>query len=210
MEEFRKTVKDIMSKEHISQSKLARMIGVEHRAYFNQMYHGSRPFNDNYQSKIKSLFPKYFSNSPEIKVLNKIDNNWVSIKYRPDVYLSAGYGVEVLSDSCETVMIDRRLLVSRKGLPINPNHCEILTVYGDSMLPEYQHGDRVILDKSVTEFMDGQTFAFIIDNQCYIKTINILPDKIKCIPLNKEYDAFYLDRNTNYRVLGLIVPRVRF
>lgn len=35
-------------------------------------------------------------------------------------------------------------------------------------------------------------------------------DKIKCITLNKEYDTFYLDGNTLFKVLLLIIPRIRF
>lgn len=212
MEKFRKVVAEILSEEHLSQSKMAKMVGIEHRAYFNQMLHGQRPFNDEYQSRIKSKFPKYFSEPPEIKLLNKLDNNdnLVAIKFRPDVYLSAGYGAIVSDEQFETVHIDKKLLISKKGLTINPKYCEVLTVSGDSMLPDYHHGDRVVLDKSITEFIDGQVFAFIVDGQCYIKTINILPNKIKCIPLNKEYDTFYLDRSTSYKVLGLIVPRLRF
>lgn len=213
MKRFREKVNMILAEKRISQSKMAEMIDVKHRAYFNQMLHGQRPFNEHYQSKIKELFPEYFFETPEYNLLDKIDNNsidLVAIKYRPDVYLSAGYGAVTTNEQFETVHIDKKLLVSKKGLSINPKYCEVLTVSGDSMMPDYHHGDRVVLDKSITEFIDGQTFAFIIDNQCYIKTINILPDKIKCIPLNKEYDAFYIDRNTNYKVLGLIVPRVRF
>lgn len=211
MEKFREKVTEILSSEDISQAKMARMIGVEHRAYFNQMLHGQRSFNNMYQNKIKELFPKYFE-TPEFELLDKMDSNTdlVAIKYRPDVYLSAGYGAIATNEQYETVHIDRKLLVSKKGLSINPKYCEVLTVSGDSMMPEYHHGDRVVLDKSVTDFIDGQVFAFLLDNQCYIKIINLLPDKIKCIPLNKEYDTFYLDRNSNYRVLGLIVPRIRF
>ena len=137
-------------------------------------------------------------------------NEIVTVTYRPDVYLSAGYGVEVYDESnTESIYIDKRFFLTDKGLPINPANCEIVTISGNSMFPEYQHGDKVIIDKSDVEFSDGQIYAFRYKGQCYIKEINLLGNKVKCISINKEYDSFYIEENEDFRVLGRIIPRVR-
>ena len=137
------------------------------------------------------------------------NENQVSIIYRPNVYLSAGYGIETLQETKENILLDARLLVTEKGNKINPRNCEIVAISGNSMSPEYQHGDKIIIDKSDIELIDGHIFAFRYKNQCFVKEINVLPDKIKCISLNKEYDPFYIDLNEDFKVLGRIIPRIR-
>ena len=77
------------------------------------------------------------------------------------------------------------------------------------MSPEYRHGDRVIIDKGDTELADGHIFAFRYKGQCYVKEINLLGNKIKCISINKEYDPFYIDENEDFQVFGRIIPRIR-
>ena len=158
---------------------------------------------------------KYFGvNYTEIHLLNsqeinKLNADTVQITYRPDVFLSAGYGVEVLDETKETMTLDARLLTTERGYRINPQHCEIVSVSGNSMAPEYRHGDKVIIDRGDTELVDGHIFAFRYNGQCYVKEINLLGDKIKCISLNKEYDPFYINKGEQFTVLGRIIPRIR-
>lgn len=137
-------------------------------------------------------------------------DNVVSITYRPESYLSAGYGA--LNDSeepAETLSIDSKLLISDRGIKINPANCEIVNVSGNSMSPEYRHGDRVIVDKSINEFMDGYIFAFVYGDECFMKEINVIGKRIKCISLNPAYDPFYIEPGEYVKVIGRIVPRVR-
>ena len=137
------------------------------------------------------------------------ENITVLIPYRPDVYLSAGYGVEVYSESAEFMTLDIRLFTTDRGNKINPDSCEIVRISGNSMEPEYRHGDRVIIDRNDKELLDGHIFAFRYNGQCYVKEINLLGDKIKCISLNKEYDPFYIKYGEEFSVLGRILPRIR-
>ena len=143
------------------------------------------------------------------KKVNNDNQDTVQITYRPDVFLSAGYGVEVLDEAKETMTLDARLLTTERGCRINPQHCEIVSVSGNSMAPEYRHGDKVIIDRGDTELVDGHIFAFRYNGQCYVKEINLLGDKIKCISLNKEYDPFYIKQGEPFTVLGRIIPRIR-
>lgn len=133
----------------------------------------------------------------------------VEIEYFPDVYLSAGYGVEVLDEYSETVVIDERFLMSERGMCVNPKYCKMVCVSGNSMFPEYHHGDRVIIDESDTNLTDGQIYAFRYDGQCYVKEINRAGNKIKCISVNKEYEPFYIERDVDFKVFGRILPRIR-
>lgn len=133
----------------------------------------------------------------------------VKLVYRPNVSLSAGYGVEVYNEAAETFAIDARLLMTERGSKINPKYCEIVSVAGNSMYPEYREGDRVIINRADTTITDGQIYAIRYRGQCFVKEINLLPNKIKCISLNKEYDPFYIDESEDFAVIGRILPRIR-
>lgn len=137
------------------------------------------------------------------------EENTLTLTYYPDVYLSAGYGVEIYDEVPEKMTLDARLFVTERGNKINPANCEIVKVSGNSMYPEYRHGDRVIIDRSDIELMDGQIYAFRYKKQCYVKEINLLGNRIKCISLNKEYDPFYIEMDEDFIVLGRILPRIR-
>jgi phage repressor protein C with HTH and peptisase S24 domain len=136
-------------------------------------------------------------------------NNIVNVTYRPDVSLSAGYGITVYEEKAETMLLDARLFVSEKGNKIDPQYCEVVKISGNSMFPEYKDGDRVVIDKNCTELIDGHIFAFRYNNQCFVKEINLLGKRIKCISLNKEYDPFYIEEGEPFTVFGRILPRIR-
>ena len=144
-----------------------------------------------------------------IEEKHQVNDKLIEIEYFPDVYLSAGYGVEVLDEYSETVVIDERFLMSERGMCVNPKYCKMVCVSGNSMFPEYHHGDRVIMDESDTNLTDGQIYAFRYDGQCYVKEINRAGNKIKCISVNKEYEPFYIERDVDFKVFGRILPRIR-
>ena len=157
-------------------------------------------------SEINSRLEKIKKN---LGISDGYNANLIKIPYRPEVYLSAGYGVEVQNEAAQFMTIDSRLLTTEKGTKINPEYCEIVSISGNSMYPEYRHGDRVIIDRGDTELADGHIFAFRYKGQCYVKEINLLGNKIKCISLNKEYDPFYIEESEDFMVLGRILPRIR-
>ena len=138
------------------------------------------------------------------------DKETVQILYGPDVHFSAGYGIEVLNEqSKEYITLDEKLFRTDRGTKIDPKNCELLTVSGNSMSPKWEDGDRFILDKSVNEFIDGQTFAFKLNGECYIKEICLLGKRAKAIPINKEYDEFYIEPEDELVIFGRVVPRIR-
>ena len=194
-----------LTNTQVAQVDLCKILGIKSAAMSNRASRNGT-FKTEEIDKLNSYYGvNLYTNNTQ---LSKSDD-CIPVTYRPDVYLSAGYGIEVLDESKETMLIDKRLLVTDRGNRINPNNCEIVRISGNSMSPEYRHGDRVIIDKGDTELVDGHIFAFRYKNACYVKEINLLGDKIKCISLNKEYDPFYIESSDEFRVLGRIIPRVR-
>lgn len=188
----------------ISQSDIARALNLT-RQEVNRRVKRGMELKVGDVEKIENYF--------KISIQNKAEpgeqENAVGVIYRPDVYLSAGYGYEVQNEEKKIILLDSSLFVTDRGIKINPNNCEIVNVSGNSMSPDYKHGDRVIIDKSVTQFIDGHIFAFKYNGECYIKEINVIGRRIKCIPINKEYDSFIIEPDEEVIIFGRILPRIR-
>lgn len=203
------------SKVKISQADIATALGTTRSNISLRIKNNSEA---NYQEikKIEEFFD-IMLNDPmtqnarhaENQQEQKRGNNIINIEYFPDVYLSAGYGVEVFDEYSEVIGIDKRFLMSERGMRINPKNCKMVRVSGNSMFPEYHHGDRVIIDESDINLTDGQIYAFRYDGQCYVKEINRAGNKIKCISVNKEYEPFFIERDVDFKVFGRILPRIR-
>lgn len=183
-----------------TQSKLAEALGIS-QAIVAKYELGERNIPDAISEKLRQLVSGHNNKS-------EATSRHINIPYRPEAYLSSSYNGTHDKKASSHVCFDVTLLTN-KQITINPSKCEILSISGDSLLPEYREGDKIILDRSYNQFIDGYLFVFIYNNQCYVRKIELAGDKIKCIPLNKKQDTFYLDQNLNYTVLGLIVPRIR-
>ena len=190
-----------LTKQTIRQADLVKATGIT-RATMSYREKNNSSFTLDDIKNIEQYFNISFSGEENT-------SNCVTVKYRPNVYLSAGYGVEVYDEQAETICLDKSFFMTDRGIRINPNNCEVVTVSGNSMAPEYKHGDRVILDKSVTTFSDGYIFAFRYNGECFMKEINVIGKRIKCIPINKEYEPFFIEPEEDVTILGRIIPRIR-
>ena len=192
-----------LTNRKIKQADLVRATGA---ARATMSYRESRdsifPYED--VLKIEQYFNVALSNDSPCST-----SEGVNVIYRPNVYLSAGYGIEVYNEKPETILLDKKLFVTDRGIKINPANCEIVTVSGNSMSPEYKHGDRVIIDHSVTTFTDGHIFAFRYNGECFMKEVCVIGKRIKCIPLNKEYEPFFIEPEEEVTIFGRILPRIR-
>lgn len=194
-------IKSLRKKYKLSQSQFAELLGIS-QSLFAKLEAGERTISPKIQEAINSLDLK--TNTSKSAPKSKV----VAIKYCPDIALPTN--CNLFQKSTDFVYLDEKLLCSDKNININPNKCFILSMIGDSLSPVYNDGDKIILDTSHKSFKSDYTFAFKINGQCYLRKINILPDKIKCISPNNEQDTFYLTDTNNVEVLGLIIPRIRF
>lgn len=192
-----------LTKREIRQADLVRATGI---ARATMSYRESKDSTFPYED-IKAI-EQYFNVSLTGDSSGS-GSEGVSVTYRPNVYLSAGYGIEVYDEAAETILLDKKLFVTDRGIKINPANCEVVTVSGNSMSPEYKHGDRVIIDHSVTTFSDGHIFAFRYNGECFMKEVCVIGKRIKCIPLNKEYEPFFIEPEEEVTIFGRILPRIR-
>lgn len=195
-----------LTKRKISYEEIAPILGLGSKQAVQNRITRNQELKE---WEILALDENFLHKSANFLNKNQQNDNIAIIAYYPDVYLSAGYGVEVVDERSETVVIDSQFLMSERGLSIKPKNCKMVRISGNSMFPEYHHGDRVIIDESDKNLTDGQIYAFRYDGQCYVKEINRAGNKIKCISVNKDYEPFFIERDIDFQVFGRILPRIR-
>lgn len=118
--------------------------------------------------------------------------------------VAAGYEHIALEDwSGETVEIPNTFLRGR-----NKDEFFVLKVKGDSMYPQYQDGDFVLILKQTTLNRSGDIGTIVYDGECAtLKKIEFVPgeDWLEMIPLNPEYKPKRIEGPDleNCKILGI-------
>lgn len=183
----------------LSQINMAKVLGLS-QSMVNKYESSSREVSKNTIIKLRSYVQ-------ELKSQSEHDSKPINMDYYPNIYLSSSFNKSLLNNPSSHVQIDSVFIDRRDNLEINLNSCVIVSVNGNSLSPEYEHGDKVILDTSFTRLIDGYIYVFLYNDECYVRQIYKTPNKIKCVALNDKFDTFYL--NGDYEICGLIVPRIR-
>ncbi|MBQ2968712.1 MAG: helix-turn-helix domain-containing protein [Clostridia bacterium] len=118
--------------------------------------------------------------------------------------IAAGYDMIAVEDwSGETIEIPRYYL---KGRPMEDYF--VLRVHGDSMYPQYQDGDIVLILKQTTLNRSGEIGAVIYeDDTATLKKVEYVPgeDWMEMIPLNPEFKPKRIEGEAleHCRILGI-------
>lgn len=119
--------------------------------------------------------------------------------------LSAGCGSLEVDDSYDRKYAFRSDFLYRKG---NPDNMILMRVAGDSMSPEIENNDVVLLDQSKKEIVIGTLYAVGFEDAIYLKRIDKLPGKIVLKSTNKDYPPVELDINGDCEDLFRVIGRV--
>ena len=130
------------------------------------------------------------------------DKCTLSILYAPHEALNGLY-LNNNKLNTERVVIDKRLLPDSVH-----SKCKIVTIDDNSCYPEFNIGDKVIIDPTDNTLANNKIQVIRVNDVTYIGRIQFSPDKIKCVPLNEKYDSFYINKDTS--VIATIIPRIRF
>ena len=181
--------KAIRLKLRLSQSDLARTLQMS-QAIIAKIETGDRKVS---KATVRAL--KELTSSSEGKPT-------FSILYAPNELLNNLY-LNVHSINTERIVIDERLL------PNEVHHnCKVVTLDDNSCSPMFEVGDKVILDPTIKSLAHDKIQVIRVNDVTYIGRILILPDKVKCVPINEKYESFYINKDTS--VIGNLIPRVRF
>lgn len=129
----------------------------------------------------------------------------IPIKY--EVSASCGNGVDVYDEESQDMFsLPNNFLQYFKA---DVKASEIIFAEGDSMSPEIEAGDMLLIDKSKTNIIDGLIYIFNYDGQPMCKRLQKLGDKIKAISINTNYEPFIIDKSLHFKIIGRVVGLFR-
>lgn len=206
----------------LSQSQLAKQVGVSRASYFNWEADKTRPNQKNLDllAELLEVTPTYFESEYEIVdlylqltppnqqvVLNytqkTLDDQLQQEKtaqpiqlfeYRVYEKLSAGTGYPAMDDrNYETVYFDEEI-----------DYDIASWIYGDSMEPKYLNGSVALIKDTGFDY-DGAIYAVVWDGQTYLKKVYREPEGLRLVSLNKKYADKLAPYDEEPRVVGKIV-----
>lgn len=185
-----------LTKRNITQSEIATALGLNRSTVSIRTKRGSIITFEEIE-KIE----KYFATN-----LKGNDTEILKIPYKTRVFIDVDYKNGTKAENF--YIFDKKMFNSL--IEKSQNALEIVNIAGNSTSPYLPKQSKTILDKSVKNFVDGQIFAFRYEGINYIREINLLKNQAKCIPLNKNYEDFYIDLSENYEIFGQILCNFRF
>lgn len=137
--------------------------------------------------------------------------NIVTIKYYQDIRVSAGYGVE--NSELKVVPLDVTKDFLRSFFQLtNFNNLEIITVYGDSMLPFFHNGETILIQRT-HEIRNNQIIIIRVENDVYVKRYIKEPfgDTIRLISENKDYPDINIAKEqfNDVQIIGVVCGSFR-
>lgn len=119
--------------------------------------------------------------------------------------ISAGGGSFETSGRVERHYAFRKDFLERKG---RPSKMVLMRVDGDSMFPEIQHGDAVLIDESQTAPSPGGTYAVSVESMIYLKVVDAEPGRIILTSHNPAYGPITVDTRGQLEDTVRIIGRV--
>ncbi|MGX5378205.1 helix-turn-helix domain-containing protein [Ligilactobacillus sp. LYQ135] len=189
----------------LSQTDAAKGIGIS-RQLLNQYEHGKVFPRRNNLQKISDFY-----NVPISELLSESNSK----KELPDnaVPLATWIKVPVLGEiACGQPLLAEQNIETYQSIPANMLSKNLTGVFGlychgDSMSPNIEDGDLVIIHKqSFVE--DGEVAAILINDEATLKRIKHVGSQILLMPDNSDYDPIILNQQDDNRILGKVILKI--
>ena len=192
-------IKKLRDEKGISQEELAELIGVT-KSTISQWEQGKKQPRKKFEIKLENLFTNQNKSSSLIES-DKIDNYIFKIPYYENIKASAGGGT--INEYSEYKLIQ----INHLPKNTNKNNLFCITVTGDSMEPVLKHGSIVIVDKNITDIIDGNMYVFRQDDFLRVKKFSYEKHKIKISSYNSNYSTEYysVDEIQSLQILGKVI-----
>lgn len=209
MKTMRDRIKQARLAKDMTQAELADAVGVSPQSV--QQWETSTEPRKNRVMKIAEilgvdanwlLFGRPESeNRKDVVKIELEDGSNVQERYKVeilDIEASAGSGVMVLDDFIETITAIEYSAEEAKRLfgGRTADTVKMITVKGDSMSGTFEPRDQIFVDITVNHFDGDGIYVFILDNQLYIKRLQMQYKKLAVISDNPRYETWYLEDNS--------------
>ena len=185
----------------LSQEELARIIGVDQKT----ISHWENGINEPQLNKLRIFCDNfkvpmsYFTGE-----ISKQIADVMYIDYYSDIFASCGPGGLVASENKETLAIPTELLPTK--LKRDKNYT-IIKTRGDSMAPEIQDGDLLLIEHYTGEqIIDNSVYLFMYENEIFVKRLSKNINEMIITSDNKNYRQIVLQNEEleNFHIIGKV------
>lgn len=178
-----KTASDIAKTAGLTPSTLTRPLNhpVKHRLSVPTL------------AKLKDTFPLFpgFADTPDLPVIRN-DLDYVPITVMPSFAGMGGGGTG--DDDPQMAQLPRRLIEDE--LRGKPHDFMLIDVRGDSMEPDFQHGDQILIDRRDRNPRQPGAFALWDGDGYVVKLVERIPQRsgwYKVFSANTRYTSYEID-----------------
>jgi len=116
----------------------------------------------------------------------------------------AGAGSLELADTIVGELPFDRSWLGKKG---NSGHMVAMEVTGDSMFPELEPGDTILVDQSQNQVADNSLYVVAVADTIQVKRVQLLPGLVVLFSTNQRYPPITLqgDEIETLRVIGRVL-----
>lgn len=183
-----------LSEQGVSQAAFARQIEVSPQTLSAWMSGRNRPGVDEAIRICEALHvsPSWLltgtENSPQQSLGS---DDFVCIPLL-DVQASCGNGSVVSGVClCDLIRVNRPWIARHCGV-VNQRALNLITIFGDSMMPTLRDGDIVVVDTSAKVISTDAMYAFNLDDDLFVKRIQRVGRGLRVISDNAIYPAYTL------------------
>ncbi len=185
----------------LSQDELASIIGVDQKT----ISHWENGINEPQLNKLRIFCDNfkvpmsYFTGEEVI-----FNENIIKIDFYHDVYASCGTGGLIASENKETLAVPISLIPTKLK---NNKKYSLIKTRGNSMSPEIQDGDLVLIEHYDGEqIIDNQIYLFRYENEIFVKRLSKNINEIIITSDNKDYPQIILKKEeiNNLFIIGKV------
>ena len=188
-------------------SELADILGVNRSSITQARKKGTVPANWLLELfRNRGLNPEWLEGGIGPKQLKSGDGPETDFYPVPKVQarLCAGAGSFEVDSRIEGYCSFQKRWLEMRGAA---NRMVLMDVFGNSMAPEIQDGDTVLIDQSQKDIFAGTIYAVGIDDTIMVKRIEKHPRKLVLLSENKAYAPLFLryDEMESVRIIGKVL-----
>lgn len=185
-------IKDRMVERRVRQIDLAEALGID-QVKVSKSLAGVRRFTAEEMAKIEIMLGDH-DDSREHPDLPSIGNerDYVAVAVLPSFGGMGGGGNG--EGALETAQLPRRLI--EEELRGHPQDFELIDVRGDSMMPDFHHGDQILIDKRDRDPRQPGPFALWDDDGYVVKLVERMPGRrgwYRVFSANERYSAYEVE-----------------
>jgi phage repressor protein C with HTH and peptisase S24 domain len=195
MKNFSTKLLDLMQSHKISAAALSRKSGISEAQISRWLKENGKP-SFNSKRLLSSAFGvpiTFFDESPSLRIEEPVEKStygempgWYHFVVAYKVVTIKNNLLDFSEGASEVFSYSvRRLEV------LNAQAHNLFAMYmsGDSMCPEIRHGDRLLIDRSKTEFTSGAPLLLSVGNQLLVRNGIRVKNRVTLEAINKNYES---------------------